>query len=333
MAIKLRDESSWGNFLIYIYSARYGVIQDAFKRIKKEFPSAENYYSTKSYSLFSLECRYTSEESLYPILQEISQEPEFISTCGFIGGFGIFSKDLYTEQFIFTDNSRHVDMFSVGTLTETTLDTIKAENEAFNKAFKRYMAKYSSGADQNNQETEESESTTGQSFPDLLEKLKNGGNATGKGPEDGLELVRKTFIKALKVIKKGIIAEDEKENLPDKNLFSGSPAFYTSAARMSHTYFFDGKGKVYRVNAFDTKIYFPYYYPFVDLFFATKKELKEWLFASNGIYLREGHETIIMPVPNSFFALGTTESSYYRDGMMGKIIREFWELGGKQING
>lgn len=331
MAIKLREESSWGNFLIYVYSGRYGVIQDIFKQIKKEFPSAENYYSTKSYSLFSLECRYTAEDSLYPLLQEISQTPGFISTCGFIGGFGIFSKDLYTEQFIFTDNSRHVDMFSVGTLTETTLDTIKAENEAFKKAFKRYMAKYASGAEQKNQETEEPESTVGQPFPNILEKL----NATGKGAEgrDELDLVRKTFIKALKVIKKGIIAEDEKENLPDKNLDSGNSSFYTSAARMSHTYFFDGKGKVYRVNAFDTKIYFPYYYPFVDLFFATKKELKELLFASNGIYLREGHETIIMPVPNSFFALGTTESSYYRDSMMGKVIREFWAIGGKQING
>lgn len=109
--IKITNKPNWGQVLVLVNTgvkaeSHLGHLED---QLKRRFPTFKIVLKFKTYALYTLECQYSTEEELYPVLKEYSLP--ITTNDGFIYAFGIFLSGMYTEKIVLDNekNAIHVN--------------------------------------------------------------------------------------------------------------------------------------------------------------------------------------------------------------------------------
>lgn len=123
--VKITNKPNWGQVLILINT---GVkadchLEDLESQLKRKFPTIKVVLKFNSYALYTLECQYSTEEDLYPILKEYAQPlPAY---GGFIYAFGIFLSGRYTEKIVLDGEKQDIYVNRINDATENEKETIR----------------------------------------------------------------------------------------------------------------------------------------------------------------------------------------------------------------
>ena len=114
----LKEKSNYGQVMVYIGCSERSPILDARQRLKEVYPELKNLLSDCTYGLYTLECKYSMEDQLYPLLKEIYKT--VLKEDGIILGFGVFLSGMYTELIVLDHSFKDqpINIFKVGAIDQ-----------------------------------------------------------------------------------------------------------------------------------------------------------------------------------------------------------------------
>lgn len=255
--IKITEKPDWGQVLICVNSGLNNGIFKASefeKKLKEKFRAVKPVLVYKSYALFTLECQYTIEEELYPLLCEYSIP--LVESGGFIYSFAIFLSGLYTEKIILNSDRKE---FFVNRI-------IKASDEQ-KAGIRKFYADYG-----------------GEVYVAYLEGLES---SIKRAEENGVLHNHPKYgdLETLLVKLKERHMRENKGTYEQRTR-SGKWTFLGDNSFSKVDYYTDGKGEVYSFEG----VYYdfnPCYIPFEKFFFLLPIEIEKalktgWSFSING---------------------------------------------------
>lgn len=226
--VKITNKPNWGQVLVLVNT---GVKADSHlehleSQIKRKFPTFKTVLKFNSYALYTLECQYSTEEDLYPILKEYAQPLPVYN--GFIYVFGIFLSGRYTEKIVLDGKKQAIYVNRI-------IDATDVEKETIRKFYKK----------------------TRPTYEDLLEATNHAIKYRRMNPkEDAVLGDVATMLERAKVK-----FERDNKGTYESRTHSGRWMFLGDGSMSKTDYYTDGKGGVY---SFEGVFYD--YNPFYDAF-------------------------------------------------------------------
>lgn len=109
------SDSSLGNVIICFYSKSDIFLTGAYKMLKENFEIFKTNVSMKGIRMYTVYCKYSLEDKLYPLLKRIATEKK--TEDDLIIAFGMFVANQYTEKIVLYKN---VDYFHYDTMEKLT---------------------------------------------------------------------------------------------------------------------------------------------------------------------------------------------------------------------
>lgn len=139
-------DTSKGTVIVCFQSPSNIFMTQAVKTLKAEYPVKEDVLSVKGTRIFSLDCQYSMEDELYPLLKRIKAEQK--TDRDLVAAFGLFLHNCYTEKIVLYQDIDYFHYDIIERLSEEEKDAIKTASLRFRRrCINRYNEEIQKAAD------------------------------------------------------------------------------------------------------------------------------------------------------------------------------------------